>query len=278
MAIKTGKELAAACENVAKNYKTLYVLGCFGWPMTAEKKQRAKNEQAYNRKTDRAPKINAATADTFGFDCVCLVKSLLWGWNGDKAKSYGGASYASNGVPDIDADQMLLRCNGVSTDFSTIQVGEAVWMAGHIGIYIGNGLAVECTPKWKDGVQITAVHNIGSKAGYNGRKWTKHGRLPWVTYNNTPAEKTPTEAVKTPTNAKEVCTVKLPVLKKGAKGDSVKALQNLLIGYGYSCGEKGADGSLGDATDKALRKYQSAHKLTVDGSCGRKTWTSLLGA
>jgi hypothetical protein len=80
------------------------------------------------------------------------------------------------------------------------------------------------------------------------------------------------------TEEKEVCTVELPVLKKGAKGDAVKALQTLLIGYGYNCGKKGVDGSLGDATDKALRKYQGDHKLTVDGSCGPKTWTSLLGA
>lgn len=57
-------------------------------------------------------------------------------------------------------------------------------MSGHIGIYIGNGLAVECTPKWANKVQITAVGNIGSKAGYNTRTWTKHGRIPWVDYSD----------------------------------------------------------------------------------------------
>ena len=31
-------------------------------------------------------------------------------------------------------------------------------------------------------VQITAVGNIGSKAGYNTRRWTKHGKLPYVDY------------------------------------------------------------------------------------------------
>ena len=62
-------------------------------------------------------------------------------------------------------------------------VGEAVWMSGHIGIYIGDGLAVECSPKWENKVQITAVGNIGSKAGYNTRTWTKHGKLPYVDYS-----------------------------------------------------------------------------------------------
>lgn len=74
-----------------------------------------------------------------------------------------------------------------------------------------------------------------------------------------------------------VCEVEVKVLKKGAKGDEVKAMQILLIGYGYSCGEKAADGSFGGATDKALRAYQKAKGLSVDGSCGPKTWASLLG-
>ena len=81
------------------------------------------------------------------------------------------------------------------------------------------------------------------------------------------------------TNTKtEVCTVELKVLKKGAKGDSVRAMQTLLIGYGHSCGSSGADGSFGSATEKALKAYQKARGLSVDGSCGPKTWSKLLGA
>lgn len=269
MAIKTGKELATAAESVAKNYKTLYVLGAFGWPMTDKMKQRAKEEQKSNQKAERSAKIDAADAKTFGFDCVCLIKALLWGWNGDASKSYGGAAYESNGVPDISDSQMIKVCSDVSTDFSNIQVGEVVWMQGHIGVYIGNGLAVECTPKWKDCVQITAVLNIGAKSGYNGRTWTKHGKLPYVSY---PAEAKPS------TNT---VTVQLPVLKKGAKGDQVKALQALLIGYGYKMESNGvtygADGSFGGATEKAVRSYQVANNLEADASVGPATWGKLLG-
>lgn len=181
--IQTAAQLVAACKKVATQYDTLYVLGCIGAPMTLHNKNRYTNNLAYNAKAARKQKIHAASADTFGFDCVCLIKSLLWGWEGDETKTYGGATYKSNGVPDIGADLMIKACTDVSTDFSTIQPGEAVWMKGHIGLYMGDGLAVECTPKWDDGVQITAVHNIGKKAGYNGRKWTSHGKLPWVTYD-----------------------------------------------------------------------------------------------
>lgn len=182
--IKTGKELAAACVNVAKNNKTLYVSGCFGWPMNDYNKQRAKNEYEYNR--NKAAKIDAVSSDTFGFDCVNLIKALLWGWNGDVKASYGGAKYASNGVPDINEGMMIQQCTELSTDFSKIAIGEAVWMQGHIGIYVGDGLVVECTPIWKDGVQITACNC--NKAGYNRRDWTKHGKLPWVTYEAVPVE------------------------------------------------------------------------------------------
>jgi peptidoglycan hydrolase-like protein with peptidoglycan-binding domain len=67
------------------------------------------------------------------------------------------------------------------------------------------------------------------------------------------------------------------VLKKTAKGASVKAMQILLIGYGYSCGSSGVDGSFGGATDSALRAYQKDKGLEVDGACGPLTWSSLLG-
>lgn len=180
--IKTGKELATAAEAVARSRKTLYVMGCFGAPLTGTNKTRYTQNHSYNRQSSRTAKIKAVSADTFGFDCVGLIKGLLWGWSGAKSKTYGGAKYAANGVPDINADTMIARCASVSTSFSGIQPGEVVWTEGHIGVYIGNGLAVESTPSWADGVQITAVLNIGRKAGYKGRRWKKHGRLPYVAY------------------------------------------------------------------------------------------------
>ena len=182
MAIKTAKELAAAAEAVAKNYKTLYVMGCFGAPMNEKNKARYTKNHKYNRQPDRKSMIQTANNETFGFDCVCLIKGLLWGWNGDASKTYGGAKYASNGVPDIGADKMIKKCKDVSSDFGKIEVGEVVHKPGHIGIYIGNGLAVECTPNWENDVQITAVANVGLQNGYKSRFWTQHGKLPWVSY------------------------------------------------------------------------------------------------
>lgn len=186
--VMTSAEFVKRLKAAATDYKTLYVMGCFGAPMNSANKKRYTSNHSYNKQAARTAMINAATADTFGFDCVCLIKGILWGWSGDKNKTYGGAGYAVNGVPDIGADSMIKVCSGVSTNFSGIVPGEAVWMEGHIGVYIGDGLAVECTPKWDNKVQITAVGNIGKKSGYNTRTWTKHGKLPYVDYSVQPVK------------------------------------------------------------------------------------------
>lgn len=95
-----------------------------------------------------------------------------------------------------------------------------------------------------------------------------------------------TEAVSKPTagdkekNEKktktEVCKVYLNVLRKGSSGNSVKAMQGILIANGYSCGRWGADGDFGADTLAAVRKYQSAKRLEVDGIVGQETWGKLL--
>jgi hypothetical protein len=72
-------------------------------------------------------------------------------------------------------------------------------------------------------------------------------------------------------------TLELPVLKAGCRGDSVMALQAMLMGYGYECGDRGGCGTFDDDTELALREYQQDCQLEVDGSCGRRTWSSLLG-
>lgn len=221
--ITTAADLAARCKDLAQNHKTLYIMGCFGAPMNDKNKARYVKNNAYNRQAARTRMIQTASADTFGFDCVCMIKGLLWGWTGDMSKTYGGAAYNSNGVPDINADTMISKCSGVSTDFSCIEVGEAVWLKGHIGVYIGDGLAVECSPRWANGVQITACNC--TKAGYNRRNWTKHGKLPYVIY------------------AKQQSVPTKPAT--GSTADTAETIWKYLIGQGLSeCGAAGLMGNL----------------------------------
>ena len=63
-------------------------------------------------------------------------------------------------------------------------------------------------------------------------------------------------------------------LKKGSKGEQVKALQRMLAYMGYS--KSSVDGDFGTKTDAGVRAYQKANKLTVDGIVGGNTWNKLL--
>ena len=174
-------DFVVKAKQIANGKNTIYILGCFGAPMNAKNIKRYTNNNLFN--ASRAQMIQNCTSDTFGFDCVGLIKGILWGWNGNTNHTYGGATYKANGVGDLGANGMIGRCLNVSTNFNKIDIGEVVWMDGHIGIYIGSGLAIECTPKWDNKVQITAVGNIGSVNGYHVRTWTKHGKLPWIDYS-----------------------------------------------------------------------------------------------
>ena len=168
---------------LAVNSKTLYVMGCFGAPMTAANKQRYTKNHSYNMQIERTRKIMSVSEDTFGFDCVNLIKGILWGWCGNTGDTYGGAVYCSQSVPDVTADGLYRLCDFPSQDFTKILPGEMVHMPGHCGVYIAGGLVVESTPKWENGVQITSLGNIDDVvAAHPVRAWVEHGRLPWIDY------------------------------------------------------------------------------------------------
>lgn len=69
----------------------------------------------------------------------------------------------------------------------------------------------------------------------------------------------------------------LPTLRKGSKGEPVRALQALLILRGQKLATYGADGDFGSETEIALRAYQKLKGLTVDGICGSDDWKTLIG-
>ena len=59
--------------------------------------------------------------------------------------------------------------------------------------------------------------------------------------------------------------IKNDYLSKGDSGDAVQTMQMMLIACGYSCGSYGADGDFGSATENALKEFQKAQKLKVNG-------------
>lgn len=69
----------------------------------------------------------------------------------------------------------------------------------------------------------------------------------------------------------------LKVTKPLIHGDDVKALQAALIANNYHCGVEGADGVYAKNTAYAVRCFQAAHGLIVDGQAGRYTIAALGG-
>ena len=64
-------------------------------------------------------------------------------------------------------------------------------------------------------------------------------------------------------------------VQKGSKGESVILLQCLLRAENLYFGA--IDGDFGSQTEASLMMYQQAHNLEVDGSCGSKTWKTIIG-
>ena len=117
-------------------------------------------------------------------DCSGLIKGILWGYP-EKGK------YASNQVLDINANTMIKQCSKVSTNFHKLPLGALVWMEGHIGIHIGNGVCVESSPIWEDGIQCTFIKGSGysNTRKLKERKWTKQGLFDkYIDYSQNPVQ------------------------------------------------------------------------------------------
>lgn len=66
-----------------------------------------------------------------------------------------------------------------------------------------------------------------------------------------------------------------PTLSSGSTGSEVKLMQQKLMMLGYNCGTSGADGDFGSGTLTAVKNFQSANGLTVDGIVGANTHAKL---
>lgn len=79
-----------------------------------------------------------------------------------------------------------------------------------------------------------------------------------------------------PTESQSTTTMltPLPLLKKGAMGGAVWAMQTLLTDRGYST--LGVDSDFGANTEGALKRFQKAMGLIADGECGAATWEKLI--
>lgn len=258
---------------IPQKYKTAYAKGTFGQKATnGTLDAKAKQYPGWyipNGVPTRLNKLKALPDDTRLFDCCGLVKAVAW--------NFPNTVYTSNGVKDYSDQTMWEACTDKSQSFTQIQPGELLWMQGHVGVYIGEGKAIECTGSWEAKVMITCVQNMGTISGLHARRWTGHGKLPFIEY--TGQQKEPTQTVP---DYSKYPVLKFTKDKRGrytTRGEYVKILQRLLIAKGYD--PKGVDGIFGPGCNAAVLRFQKENtdtngkKLEVDGCVGPKTWGAL---
>ena len=65
-----------------------------------------------------------------------------------------------------------------------------------------------------------------------------------------------------------------PTLKRGAKGNITKLLQEKLVSLGYNT--NGIDGIFGAGHEKVVISFQKSNELVADGIVGKNTWRKLI--
>lgn len=101
-------------------------------------------------------------------DCVGFIKGYSW-----FEPTSGNIIYASNGMPDISADEMYNNATEKGTIDTIPEIpGLAVWHQGHIGIYIGGGEVIHAFGTTR-GVIKTSIGNSG---------WTHWLKIPYIIY------------------------------------------------------------------------------------------------
>ncbi len=244
----TNKEFIKALEK-ACTCKTYYIKGGFGQRLTEDRKKKLISQYKYNK--DREKKIMALDQYTFAFDCCGLVKGCIWNFTGDVTKIYGGASYESNGLKDVNEKGLFNLCANISDDMTNIIPGEFLYMPGHCGVYLGSGKVAESTPSGACGAQITSFNRV---------KWKAHAMLPSINYE----EK----------ETKPALNLVLPsfYLREGSRGMNVYNLQRCLNSLGANLV---TDGMFGPLTKRALVNFQKEHDIAQDGVYGPITQREL---
>ena len=109
-------------------------------------------------------------------DCVGLIKGYIW-----SKTPTSEPVYVSNGCPDHSANSMLKACTEQGKIATLPEVsGTLLFMPDHVGVYIGNGEAIEARGH-KYGVVQTKV---------KGRGWKNWGKCPYINYESEDDEMT----------------------------------------------------------------------------------------
>lgn len=260
---KTGSGLAKWAEDIYKGGKHVYWYGTYCNPCTNDLLE-GKTKQYPTHYTDKreATYRKHIQQGKIATDCNGLIEGYAWEENGVIKRQ-------RNDIPDRSASGMYnaARYKGKISDGMPEIPGLLVWTEtkAHVGVYVGNGYVVEARG-FSYGVPKSVMGNR------NFKFW---GDYAYIDYTQEEFElmKAASKSTKSVSAAKQPSSSS--TLRKGDKGSAVKEMQNLLLKHGYSLPQHGADGEFGDETLAAVKAFQSAKGLSVDGIVGTNTWAAL---
>ena len=167
---KNNLDLVKWCENAYKNGWG-YVYG--GYSQVCTKQYLDQQASLFPRNNEAGGEMRQVGEKWLGkrvCDCIGLIKSYAW-YNADSGEIVAG----SNGFTDCGANSIWSNVTESGPISSMPETpGLAVWMDGHIGVYIGNGEVIEA--------QGTAYGVV--KTQLSGRSWTKWLKIPNIKYVN----------------------------------------------------------------------------------------------
>lgn len=144
---------------------------------------------------------------------------------------------------------------------------------GHVGLYLGDGTVVHAKGHvWgvvREKLAATRFTHWGIPAGLyaaqEGPEGARDEQNEGKEGNTLPSENTENGA-----NAGQSAA-----LRRGDKGEAVKALQTRLLGVGLNLYQYGADGAFGAETEAAVRALQAGAGLPETGAMDAATWAAL---
>ena len=184
-------------------------------------------------------------------DCSGLIYSYVGGGarvTEDMLYSSPESGYVSDGVPDIP--------------------GLGLWQPGHVGVYIGNGMAVDA----RDEISNVCYSAVSSKS------WVMWFKVAGITYggetsvanDNQNTEKTNSAASDKDNSVSNKVS---DILSLGSQGKDVNALQERLKELGYFTDD--TTDYFGTVTQSALIEFQISAGLTGDGIFTEEVKTAL---
>ncbi len=188
---------------------------------------------------------------SYGYvDCSGLIYS--YGVGGGRTDSQMLAAspesgYVADGVPDIP--------------------GLGLWQPGHVGVYVGGGMAVDA----RDEISNVCYSSVASK------DWVMWFKIAGVTYsdNSTVANDTSSTDTSTDkTNEEEKEDISSVILQKGEQGTEVNALQERLKELGFF--DDDTTEYFGNYTESCLIEFQKAAGLDATGIYDKDTQSVLM--